>query len=133
MPAEKTHHPVRPPSGVPNPMALKKIFARKTKTGCLCLRIRYNLLDVIRCFWRDSLIGVKNKNPGLTAFVYGQLLLRAETMPGLPVHIAPKCRSNFQRGILTARINHNDLGGKCNALQAGMDVRFFVLGYNRHG
>jgi len=118
---------------MPDPAARKIVFARKTEAVCPRLRIRHNLPDHVGRFRWNPLVGVQHKDPGPAAPVDGDLLLRAETVPGFGVKVASELRGNRGRRIAARGIDHDDLGGKGDALQAAAKVFFFVFRDDGHG
>jgi hypothetical protein len=116
---KKPDDPIGPPSGMPNPSALKKVFPGETVSGGYPRRVRDNSPDCCRRFGGNPFIGVQNKHPGLTALIDGKLFLRPESPPpGLQENLAAEIPRNPDGIIRTARVDDDNLLRKGDAPQA---------------
>ena len=130
---EEPDYAIRPPSGVSNPALLKKILSWKAVTGGSAMGAGDDLDDGAGRFGRDTLIGVQNENPILTALIDRKLLLRTETTPRLLENITAEIGRDPLRPIRTPGIHKDDLTGKCNAPQTTGQVLLLVARNDRDG
>ena len=130
---EEPDHVIRPPSGVPNPAVLKKILSWKAVTGGNKVGAGNDLFDRVGRFGRDTLIGVQDEDPILTALIDRKLLLWTETTPRLVENITAEIGRDPLRPIRTPGIHKDDLTGKCNAPQTTGQVLLFIARNDRDG
>jgi hypothetical protein len=125
---------VGPPSGMPDPSALKKVFPGETVSGAQERRLLDNLLDFFRRFGGNPFVGVQNKHPGQATLINGKLFLRPESPPpGLQENIAAEIPRDPDGIIRTARVNDDNLLRKGNTPQAIRQIVRFILRDDGYG
>jgi hypothetical protein len=131
---KKPDDPVGPPSGMPDPAALEKVFPGETVSGNRQRRVRDNIPDFCCRLGGNPFVGVQNKHPGQATLINGKLFLRPESLsPGLQENLAAEIVRNPDGIIRTARIDNDNLLSEGNALQAILQIVRFIMRDNSYG
>ncbi|MNL44672.1 hypothetical protein D3C87_1672630 [compost metagenome] len=124
---EQAQHVVGPPAAVADVLAAEiRQAGDLVRVGA---RVGQDVLDFTRQFGRDALIGVDGQHPVARRQIQRAIFLRAETRPiGRDFNARTQGLGQFDGAVGAARIHHDEFVGEGYGLQAGGDVRRFVLG-----
>src|SRR5690606_228792 len=125
-PLEKPQNMVGPPTTMSYP-ASAEIRQAGDFVG-VRPRMREFLLNGLRQFRRDTLVGINGQYPLAAGQIKRAVLLSAKSGPVCQRDLGTVAFSNFPCLISAARVDHNDLVGKAHGLQASCNVCSFVLG-----
>jgi hypothetical protein len=124
---EKAQHMVWRPTTVTDPDPTELGQTRNLE-GHRRLAMGLDLrLDFGTQFRGDALVGVERQNPIPASQVKSAIFLRAKTGPvGRHRHLGTSTAGQVNRGILTARVEHDALIGERHRSQAIADVAAFI-------